>query len=304
MSDLYWPIYKNLERETLNLADLIHFSDKQINVYSVRIADMIVRSLVEIESLINDLYKIENAIKTDKVGEKLNLLNEKWKLEDKQVTITSLNMHFSDKYSTFSPFKYKEHDTDDYYSAYNAIKHDRAKNFEKKATLHYLMRSLAALYILNIYFQNKEIIPLGKNPKLENPNFGSDIFSAHISVKNAENRIDEVVQDLSDRQAIYILRVNESQYKSYQKTIWDTYKTKKDKMIQITENGNYNKRKFGTNFIKLAEQENISDERYKKIVEEFSNIDAKSETFLRTMSFEAILNKNQVIYPAIDKEEK
>ncbi len=49
--NLYWPIYKNLEKEVLKLADNIYFCDEQMDVYSPHIADLIVRCSIEIEAL-------------------------------------------------------------------------------------------------------------------------------------------------------------------------------------------------------------------------------------------------------------
>lgn len=56
ISNLYWPVYKNLEKELLKLAECVHFADDQLNVYSMHIADLIVRCAVEIESLSKELY--------------------------------------------------------------------------------------------------------------------------------------------------------------------------------------------------------------------------------------------------------
>jgi len=52
--NLYWPVYKSLEKEVSNLAEIIHFSDDQLSVYSVKIADLIVRCAIEIESISKD----------------------------------------------------------------------------------------------------------------------------------------------------------------------------------------------------------------------------------------------------------
>lgn len=56
ISNLYWPVYKNLEKKLLKLAECVHFADDQLNVYSMHIADLIVRCAVEIESLSKELY--------------------------------------------------------------------------------------------------------------------------------------------------------------------------------------------------------------------------------------------------------
>ena len=55
-SNIYWPVYKNLEKEVLKLADFLHFSDDQTRVYSMHIADLIIRCAVEIEAIAKELY--------------------------------------------------------------------------------------------------------------------------------------------------------------------------------------------------------------------------------------------------------
>lgn len=56
MDNLYWPVYKNLEKEFLKIADYVHVSDEQLTVYSMHIADLIVRCAIEIESISKELY--------------------------------------------------------------------------------------------------------------------------------------------------------------------------------------------------------------------------------------------------------
>ena len=47
--NLYWSVYKNLEKELVKLTSVIHFDDAQENVYSVHIADLLIRTAIEIE---------------------------------------------------------------------------------------------------------------------------------------------------------------------------------------------------------------------------------------------------------------
>ena len=54
--NLYWLVYKNLEKELLVLSNQIHFDDHQLTVYSVKISDLLIRCSVEIESLAKDLF--------------------------------------------------------------------------------------------------------------------------------------------------------------------------------------------------------------------------------------------------------
>ena len=56
-SDLYWSVYRNLEDEVLNIAKYIHCDSSQKSVYSMAIADLIVRCAVEIEAISKVIYK-------------------------------------------------------------------------------------------------------------------------------------------------------------------------------------------------------------------------------------------------------
>lgn len=40
MINLYWPVYKNLERAVLDMAEYIHFDDIQSKTYSIKIGDL------------------------------------------------------------------------------------------------------------------------------------------------------------------------------------------------------------------------------------------------------------------------
>jgi hypothetical protein len=70
--NLFWPVYKNLEKELLTLSDYVHISDDQANVYSMHIAELIIRCAVEIESISKELYSLlsGNMSPTDTNGNK------------------------------------------------------------------------------------------------------------------------------------------------------------------------------------------------------------------------------------------
>ena len=54
--NLYWPVYQNLEDEFLNITHFIHFDDNQLNIYSEKFVDLLLRIWVEIESISKQLY--------------------------------------------------------------------------------------------------------------------------------------------------------------------------------------------------------------------------------------------------------
>lgn len=68
----------------------------------------------------------------------------------------------------------------DWKKAYQAVKHDRVNSLQK-GNIKNLIRALAALYILNLYYKS-EIFDLGKDHSGLNlsENMGSDIFSVKV----------------------------------------------------------------------------------------------------------------------------
>lgn len=189
----FWPIYKNLEEETLQLTKYIQFSDDQINVYSMHIADLIMRVAVEIEALSKELYKNNGGPDVfDDTGKTRNLffdtdciryLNNKWKICNREIMVSCSNFYFSkDEHRIIKPLKRANNNGDDsvrWNRAYQAVKHDRRNNLIK-GNIGNLIQALGALYILNIYFRD-DIFEYGTilapNKFFDN-RLGSDIFSA------------------------------------------------------------------------------------------------------------------------------
>ncbi len=46
MTQLYWQVYLDLERELFGLAETIYINDEQQDVYSLRIADLLIRTVL------------------------------------------------------------------------------------------------------------------------------------------------------------------------------------------------------------------------------------------------------------------
>lgn len=192
MTNIFWPVYKNLESEFNTLMFIIHIDDKQLSVYSSKIADLILRSATEIESISKELYYKNGGTKTgnikyDQVA--LKYLNQKWNLSDKVVIISSYNSFQTNK--QLEPFKKNEKRTGSNYqtyswnNSYQNLKHDRANSLEF-GSLKYLFDIMSALFLLNIYFKN-EVYELNKDSKATDfdPQLGSTIFS--IKLHKTEN---------------------------------------------------------------------------------------------------------------------
>ncbi|MDX9987574.1 hypothetical protein [Thiothrix unzii] len=171
-SNLFWPIYRNLENELKELSNHIYMNQKQLNVYSVKIADLILRTVAEIENLLKELCHKEGIKFLDKNRRKRKIVNfheyhekieEKYLLSKKHVAAIydgfSEDLFYGGK---ILPFKRKEITKNGkkikiipWHQAYNMIKHDRTKNF-KLANLENLITAIAALFLLNVYHKDQE----------------------------------------------------------------------------------------------------------------------------------------------------
>ena len=239
-SNLYWPVYKNLEKEVLKLAEYVHFSDDQLGTYSILIADLIVRCSVEIEALSKELYCMlgGNMPPTDSQGEVrdlyfdtdcLDLLEQKWVISKKQIMVSAINFYFIDEKNKILTLLYKSNKRrtsgSKFKQAYQAVKHDRKKK-KKKANIENLLHALGALYILNLYYKDEKI-DIGR-VYLNAHNFdnrsGSEIFSAHYcraTGLSMQPHMDDscIVPSLGEQleKAIYIIKYDDASFKEMHK---------------------------------------------------------------------------------------
>lgn len=187
MTNIYWPVYKNLEKELVELSNQVHIDDKQLDIYSVKIIELLLRCSVEIESISKCLYfSLGGVMPSDRDlyfdTDCMQLLEDKWLLSKKKVIAASLNFHFlRDENKILTPLKKANKrgtSSSDWKKAYQAIKHDRANNLQK-GNLKNLISAMAALFILNIYYKDDKF-ELEKNEKIISSHMGSDIFNIKI----------------------------------------------------------------------------------------------------------------------------
>lgn len=225
VNNLYFPVFKNLEKELLSLADNIHFDDvtgNQLSVYSVKIAELLIRTVVEIESISKDLYYKNGG--TDILNEDgtkrtlyfdsdcLNFLESKWHLSKRTVLISAPNFYFiKEENKVLTPlYQSNIRGKCDWKKAYQSVKHDRTNNL-KKANIKNLIRAMAALYLLNLYYNDESNII--ENELLSSKAFGSNVFSIKV-----ENFLD-IGGDTNDKTGLdfplstYILKYSNSKYK-------------------------------------------------------------------------------------------
>ena len=228
MDNLYWPVYKNLEQVVDDLSFAIHIDDKQLDVYSSRITDIILRAATEIESISKELYisnggtKASNNIKFD--DDAIKHLKNLWKLDLKKVIISSPNCFQTDRVLT--PFVKNEtrtsstrnRQTYSWNNAYQNLKHDRARSLSF-GSLRYLFDIMAALYVLNIYYKNEKY-ELGKDSKgLTFPlNLGSNLFSVKLAVGTSHDSEGKYIKPVEFEQSIYYIDWTQQSGKIFQES--------------------------------------------------------------------------------------
>lgn len=316
--NLYWPVYKNLEKEFIKLADYIHFSDDQLNMYSMHIADLIVRCAVEIEALSKELYNKlgGNMSPVDNQGNSrdlyfdtdcLDLLEQKWLLSKKQITVSAINFYFTDeKNKVLTPLhKANKRGTSGskWKQAYQAVKHDR-RNSLKKASIGNLLYAMGALYILNLYYMD-ERTDIGR-VYLSDHDFdsraGSEIFSVSCykatGFSMSKHMDDSNILPLVDNdleKSVFIIKYDDKSFKEMHKNYCLD--------AQITER----------NFVKSTEIATFlkaHPEFKDKSINEICMAAGGQNLLVRIMCFkhtsqekelrmEAILNKHTQIYPEL-----
>ncbi|MFZ2724672.1 MAG: hypothetical protein WAX77_00285 [Methylococcaceae bacterium] len=166
--EFFFPIYQKIENEFKELSFSINIDKKQLTVYSIKIADLILRTVAECENISKALCK-KNGIKfKDKKGkvrsfvnfsEYINELNKIFSLDEKLVNFiysNAANDTFDCKHQPFNKkfITSNKKESWDWYHAYNLIKHDRVLNY-KQANLGNLINGMAALFLLNVYYKNE-----------------------------------------------------------------------------------------------------------------------------------------------------
>lgn len=247
-SNFYWTVYKNIEKELIDLSNLIHIDDKQIEIYSVKIAELLLRTVVEIESISKALYFQNGGTKPDDINlffdtDCIDLLENKWLLSKKQVFVSAPNFYFTllDN-KVLTPLKKSNKrgtSSSDWQRAYQAVKHNRVTSLPK-ANLKHLIRAMAALYILNLYYKNNSYL-LDKDSAGTNfdSTLGSSIFSVKLHI-NAGVSVGVVYSKNADfDECVYLLKPTDETRDALQQKLIEinektTERTKANILEQLT----------------------------------------------------------------------
>lgn len=215
--NLYWSVYQNLEKELVELSNHIHIDDKQLSVYSMKIAELLIRTAVEFESLAKELYFKNGGDKPNNNElyfdtDCLAFLKEKWNLDLKKVQIVSGNFYFDDENNKILTPLRKAHkrgsSSERWLRAYQALKHSRGASLVQ-ASLKNLINAMAALYILNIYYKDTVVdLANDKEGNSFDVSCGSMIFSVFLHPSKEINIDSQIIKQDNFDECIYVVAPN------------------------------------------------------------------------------------------------
>lgn len=199
-SDIFWQTYLSLEKELINVSNFIFITDEitthergievtkpcnsQLKAFSPHIADLLIRCCVQIEAISKELYYENGGTKPR--GAKnlffdedcLKLIDIKWATHDKQVLVVAPFFNLTkDENRVLRPLKNAHKRSGTFWEkAYQAVKHDRFLSL-KDGNVKALLHSMAALYLLNLYYRNDSWVVKYQELSKSDFSMGSSIFA-------------------------------------------------------------------------------------------------------------------------------
>ena len=316
MTNFYWPVYRNIEQEFINISNIVHVDDKQNSVYSVKIAELLLRCVVEIESISKDLY-IKHGGKPPESGANLYFdtgciafLESKWLLSKKKVVVSSANLYFQDNKNKelFPLYKANKRGSSsaDWARAYQAVKHNRVISLVE-ANIKHLIRAMAALYVLNIYYRDEVFILSDNNEKDFISNW-SDLFNINVHPWHGVSQ-NSYIKHADFDESIYFIKWTDKYQKQFDDWNAEQSQIAFSKIIQhpkVVEQINQKAAQGGTDIQERIKSFLINGEwmAHLDIQKDYAPIlkEAEREATQKTgfdlvkhkPKFTAILNKNQV----------
>lgn len=199
-SDIFWQTYLSLEKEFINVSHFIFITDEitinehgaeitkpcnsQLETFSPHIADLLIRCCVQIEAISKELYFDNGGTKPR--GDKnlffdedcLKLIDKKWATHDKRVMVVAPFFNLTkDENKILRPLKNAHKRSGTFWEkAYQAVKHDRFLSL-KDGNVKALLHSMAALYLLNLYYRNDSWVVKYQELSKSDFSMGSSIFA-------------------------------------------------------------------------------------------------------------------------------
>ena len=199
-SDIFWQTYLSLEKELINVCNFIFITDEitlhehgqeitkpcnsQLETFSPHIADLLIRCCVQIEAISKELYYDNGGTKPR--GDKslffdedcLKLIDIKWAIHNKRVLVVAPFFNLTKEENlVLRPLKNAHKRGGTFWGrAYQAVKHDRFASL-KDGNIKALLHSMAALYLLNLYYRNDSWIVKYQDLSKSDFSMGSSIFA-------------------------------------------------------------------------------------------------------------------------------
>ncbi|PKO98140.1 MAG: hypothetical protein CVU13_11505 [Bacteroidetes bacterium HGW-Bacteroidetes-8] len=304
-NNFYWNVYKNLEKELVEMLNLIHIDDKQLEIYSIKIAELILRTAVEIESISKTLYFQNGGTKSDDINlffdtDCIELLESKWVLSKKIVQVSAPNVDFRlPENMILTPLKKankRGSSSSDWQKAYQAIKHNRETSLPK-ANLKHLVRALAALFVLNLYYRdNSYWLDKDSSGTKFDSSLGSSLFSIKLHVRDGISADIVYSKNADFDECIYILKPTDDTRTAVQQEL----KVLNEKTAERTKTNIIDQLSKQLKGIQISHEEMPSTIRAlaEKIkIENMQHVARENGLVLKkvfeNLKYEAILNKNE-----------
>ena len=302
--NIFWNIYKNIERELIQISNIIHIDDNQLSIYSPKITELLIRTVVEVEAISKELYFKNGGDKENNNQlffdtDCIDFLENKWLLSKKKVIVSAPNFYFSDEDNrVLTPLKKankRGSSSSKWLIAYQAVKHNR-NNSLLKGNLKNLIEALAGLYVLNIYYKDL-VYSLSRDSNGTNfdNSLGSSIFSVDIH-KYTDITYDNEKEDMPYKKSI--------NYDSSVYIIEPTQKSKDDFKEQYSLFiSNFNKEIVDRKLKKIEncikQEQNIDENKIQEILENIKNDTSIEEELFQEKRFSAFEMFTNIEYQAV-----
>ena len=205
-SDIFWQTYLNLEKEAIEVSKFVFITDEviknangavvtencytQLDTFSPYIADLLVRTCVQIEAISKELYfdnygekpRGDNSILFDE--DCLKLVDRIYSTHSKSVLVVAPFFNLTkDEHKILKPLKEAHRGHEYWEKAYQAVKHDRYSCLYK-GNIRAFIQALAALYLLNIYYRNEKWAVRYDEITKRDYSMGSSLFAVNPPVSD------------------------------------------------------------------------------------------------------------------------
>ncbi len=313
-SNFYWSVYKNLEKEIIQLSNQIHFDENQLSVYSIKIIELLIRTSVEIEAISKELYFQNDGLELrGEDGKKrevffdtdcLEFLNKKWLLSEKKVLVSAATFYFKEvENKVLTPLKKankRGSSGADWKIAYQAVKHNRARNLDN-GNIKVLIRAMAALFLLNLYYRDEKITlgTFNQNDGFET-GFGSEIFSIKSIYASFEDTTGKISLPEDNIECVYLMKLTDPAYKNVVNSCKKYSEKEKNTILESDEFKIFMEKNPNYSFSDKHLLSICNDIGGNEFLQKIFRLRNNSVNLLQNSAVELVLNKNQKIYPDIE----